>query len=36
MQRIVRALFPSHPARVDRGLRMPGDFLPFNEKELRT
>ncbi|GJQ68510.1 hypothetical protein Trydic_g17081 [Trypoxylus dichotomus] len=23
MQRIVRVLFPSHPARVDRGLRMP-------------
>ncbi|GJQ88349.1 hypothetical protein Trydic_g5533, partial [Trypoxylus dichotomus] len=36
MQRIVRALFPSHPARMDRGLRMPGDFLPFNEEELRT
>ncbi|GJQ70297.1 hypothetical protein Trydic_g22735 [Trypoxylus dichotomus] len=36
MQRIVRALFPSHPARVDRGVKMPGDFLPFNEEELRT
>ncbi|GJQ67560.1 hypothetical protein Trydic_g8370 [Trypoxylus dichotomus] len=36
MQRIVRALFPSHPARMDRFLRMPGDFLPFNEEELRT
>ncbi|GJQ70498.1 hypothetical protein Trydic_g22906 [Trypoxylus dichotomus] len=36
MQRIVRALFSSHPARVDRGLRMLGDFLLFNEEELRT
>ncbi|GJQ78609.1 hypothetical protein Trydic_g11717 [Trypoxylus dichotomus] len=36
MQQIERALFTSHPARMDRGLRIPGDFLPFNEQELRT